>query len=105
MPDILCRRGDTVDITLNFAVDGQTVTEGMLDEIQYTLGEKDYLLSRGEVYWDDNSGMYHVFIPQADTFALKLTTIQQIRIRMGTTVGSTDQLEVEIGDTKTRRVI
>lgn len=101
----IANKGDTIKTYLNFQVDGTQVTEGMLDEIEYTLGSKSYYLSTGDIQWDDNASMYAVFIPQADTFNLKSTTMYQLRVRMGEDVGSTDVMEADMGDVLSRKVI
>ena len=101
----IANKGDTIDILLNYTVDGETITEGYLDEIEFTIGSHQYTISNGGVVWDANAQMYKVKLHQDETFDLKQTTRWQLRVRKGTDVCSTDVAEVDLGEVLSRTVI
>lgn len=101
----LANKGDTINIYLNYTLDGDPITEGSLDEIEFTIGSHRYTLTGGEIVWDDNASLYMVKMPQEDTFSLKSTTRYQLRVRQGDDVGSTDVEEADLGDVLSKVVI
>ena len=45
----LANKGDTINIYLNYTLDGDPITEGSLDEIEFTIGSHRYTLTGGEI--------------------------------------------------------
>lgn len=101
----LANKGDTINIYLNYTLDGNPILEGDLDEIEFTIGSNRYTLTGGDIVWDDNASLYMVKMPQQDTFNLKSTTRYQLRVRQGDDVGSTDVEEADLGDVLSKVVI
>lgn len=99
----IANKGDTINIYLNYTLNGQPIAEGDLDEIEFTIGSHRYTLTGGDIVWDGN--LYMVKMPQADTFDLKSTTMYQLRVRSGSDVGSTEVKESELGDVLSKVVI
>lgn len=77
----MANSGDTVKIILNYTVDGVPIAQGDFDEIEFCIGSKRYLLSKGDIVWDATAGAYTVSLSQADTFALNGTHNYQIRLK------------------------
>lgn len=101
----IANKGDTINIYLNYTLDGNPILEGDLDEIEFTMGSHRYTLTDGDIVWDDNAQLYMVKMPQEDTFDLKSTTRYQLRVRKDNDVGSTDVEESELGDVLSKVVI
>lgn len=101
----IANKGDTINIYLNYTLDGSPILEGDLDEIEFTMGSHRYTLTEGDIVWDDNAQLYMVKMPQEDTFDLKSTTRYQLRVRKDNDVGSTDVEESELGDVLSKVVI
>jgi hypothetical protein len=101
----IANKGDTINIYLNYTLDGNPILEGDLDEIEFTMGSHRYTLTDGDIVWDDNAQLYMIKMPQEDTFDLKSTTRYQLRVRKDNDVGSTDVEESELGDVLSKVVI
>ena len=71
-------RGDTIDITLAYTVNGQPIEENQFDEIEVYIGENRYLLTDGDIVWNNEQGMYTLFVDQEDSFKLTNKTASLI---------------------------
>ena len=99
-------RGDTIDITLDYTIDGTPIEDADLDEIEFSIGTKRYTLSGEDFTTDPVTGKYKLFIDQADAFALGRSALQyQVRFRKGDIVISTDIDKLIIGATISTTVI
>lgn len=98
-------RGDTIDISLAYTVNGEPITEGQFDEIEVYIGENRYTLTDGTVVWDDGQEMYTVFVDQEESFKLTTKTEYQVRFRMGTQVISSKVKYMPMGKVLSNEVI
>lgn len=98
-------RGDTIDVSLAYTIDGEPITEGQFDEIEVYIGENRYTLTDGTVIWDSEQEMYTVFVDQAESFKLTTKTEYQVRFRMGTKVISSNIKYMPIGKVLSNEVI
>ena len=101
----IANKGDTIDVLLNYTIDGNPIMEGDLDEIEFMMGTHRYTLSGGQIVWDSNTSLYKILIPQEDSFDLKSVTRYQLRIKQGVRVKSTDVEEAELGEVISRSVL
>lgn len=114
-------RGDTIDVSLAYTIDGEPITEGQFDEIEVYIGENRYTLE-GEtisttvgntttteiihqIVWDSELGMYTIFVSQEDSFKLTTKTEYQVRFKLGTKVFSSNIKYMPIGKTLSNEVI
>lgn len=97
--------GDTFLFILDYTVDGEPIQEDYFDEIEFSIGNKQYLLSKEEIAWDSNISKYTVFIPQADTLNFSMITKYQLRVRKGTEVASSKEMYLLIGNSISKDVI
>ena len=98
-------RGDTIDISLAYTIDGEPITEGQCAEIEVTVGENRHTLTGGDVIWDSESEMYTVTVSQEDSFKLTPIIEYQVRFKIGTQVVSTKTKYMPIGKTLSEEVI
>ncbi len=92
-------KGDTLTIQLDYTVDGEPITEGQFDQIEFSIGDKRYTLTDGDITWDGESSMYALTIGQADTFDLGGKTEYQLRLKSGTSVVSSGIGTLTLGKT------
>lgn len=98
-------QGDTGYIELAYTINGEPITEGQFDEIEFYLGKSRYLLSEGDIVWDEDLGSYCVFINQDDTLRLKSPMSYQLRLRHGRDVISTNIERRAIGLSISKEII
>lgn len=98
-------RGDTIDITLAYTINGEPITEGQFDEIEVYVGENRYTLTGGDIVWDNEQEMYTIFIDQEDSFKLTTKTEYQTRFKIGVNVISSKIKYIPIGKTLSNEVI
>lgn len=98
-------RGDTINISLAYTVNGEPITEGQFDEIEVYIGENRYTLTDGTVVWDSGQKMYTVFVDQEDSFKLTTKTEYQVRFRIGIDVISSNIKYMPIGKVLSNEVI
>ena len=99
-------KGDTLYIELAYKVDGEPLKQGDWDEIEFSLGNKQYTLTGGDIIWDIELGCYCVFIDQEDTFNLNnIKDSYQIRLKKGREVVSDKIKPFIIGESISRKVI
>lgn len=98
-------RGDTIDITLAYTIDGEPITEGQFDEIEVYIGENRYTLTEGTIQWNSEQEMYTIFVRQEASLKLTTRTEYQVRFRMGTKVISSNIKYIPIGKTLSNEVI
>ena len=71
-------KGDALLIELDYTVNGEALQEGEWDDIEFSLNNKSYSLSNGDIYWDGEA--YVCYLSEADTFDLRFTNIYQLRL-------------------------
>ena len=106
-------KGDTLDIILDYQVNGEDITERQFDEIELQLEkEKDcwqvkLLLSKGDIVWDAELNKYVARLNQEDTFKfINLKSIKyQLRLLDGHNVFSSEISSFAIGDVLSRKVL
>ncbi len=106
-------RGDTIDVSLAYTIDGEPITEGQFDEIEVYIGENRYTLTgetvnnevTHQIVWDSEQGMYTIFVSQEDSFKLTTKTEYQVRFKLGTKVFSSNIKYMPIGKTLSNEVI
>lgn len=98
-------KGDTVNVILDFTLDGEPIKPGDFDEIEFTFGNKQYTLTDGGVTFDAEEGVFKVFISQADSLALPDVFEYQVRFKKGIDVYSTRTQKAVLGKTLSSTVI
>ena len=98
-------RGDTYYISLDYTVNGVPLEEAELDEIEFYYGTNRFLLSKGEIAIDPETGKYVVFIEQEPSFDLEDKTQYQIRVKKGNIVSSPKIDKTKIVEAISREVI
>lgn len=101
----MANKGDTIRIILDYTVNGQAISEGEFDEIEFTLGKKQYTLTKHDIVWDSEIEKYVVFASQSDTFAFGVNVPYQLRVRKGIDVGSTNINNMLIGPVISNTII
>lgn len=95
----MANHGDTLKVILDYIVDGAPLAESNCDEIEFSIGSKRYTLTGGTVVLDPGTNFYTVALSQEDTFALKDANKYQLRVKKGTSVGSSPALTMVFGGT------
>ena len=54
-------RGDTLYIILDYTVDDAPITEGQFDEIEFSIGNKQYTMTDGDIEWDSDLSKYCLY--------------------------------------------
>ena len=98
-------QGDTITLILDYTVDSVPLVDYNPDEIEFSLGEKQYTMSGNAISIDSVSGKYAVNIGQADSFELEGSTKYQIRIKKSGQVISSKEKRMVIGDSISRVVL
>ena len=90
--------GDTIEILLNYTIDGQPIRQGDFDEIEFSIGTMRYTLTGGDIVWDSEQNAYIVNLPQKDTLALAGTNPYQTRLKKDGKVVSSGIKIIKIGE-------
>lgn len=99
-------KGDTIDITLDYTIDGIPIEDYGLDEIEFCLGEKRYTLTGEDFDTDPVTGKLRIFIDQQAAFDLGTGAIPyQVRFRKGDVVTSTNIAKLSLGSIISTKVI
>lgn len=101
----IVRHGDTLDIILLYTVNGEPITEGSVDELEFTFGKNSYTLSGGRIYWNDAEQHYAVSLSQEETFALPNTVEYQLRVKKDDEVGGSEIEYLKIHGTISKKVL
>ena len=81
-------KGDSIRLNLNFTVgkNKEPITEGMFEEMELQLNKQTFgqysvkfLLSKGEIEWDEDLGLYVAYLSQEDSFKLSNVVEYQLR--------------------------
>ncbi len=105
MSNLRNNQGDTLDITLDYTINGEPLTNGLCDEIEVSIGNKQYTLTNGDIVWNSELEKYTLFVGQEDTFALGRIAPYQVRFRIGTKVASVPICKLIIGGSISTQVI
>ena len=95
--------GDTIHIKLEYTVNGVPLKDADVDEIEMTIGGKQYTLTGGDI--ELVNGEYELFLDQQDTFALNDNADYQPRILKDGEVGSLDIKGFGVGETISTKVL
>lgn len=98
-------KGDALPIVLGYTINGEEITQGQFDEIEFMIGENRYLLSTGDIVWDEDVEHYVVFLEQRESFTLDRVAKCQCRFKLGDRVFSSKIKYLGIGDTMSNEVI
>lgn len=101
----MSNKGDTLEVLLDFTVDGIPLEEYGADEIEFCMGQYRYTLSGGDIELDPQSGKYSVLINQEQTFNMDYITAYQVRVLKNDRVGSLDIQKIPLGDTLSTTVL
>lgn len=108
-------KGDTLRLDLDFIDDeGNPITEGQYSEMELQLNPEKlgtfsmkFLLSKGEIEWDDEANVYYVLVSEEDS--MKLPNIIQFQLRCyddsNGTVISSDVSSFNLGKLLSRKLI
>ena len=95
--------GDTVHIILEHTVNGVPLEDADLDDIELTVGNKQYTVSGGDIELIE--GKFELFLDQEDTFALDSKTPYHIRIVKDGEVGSPEIKSFPVGGALSDKII
>ena len=98
-------KGDAFPIVLDYTVNGTPIEDAELDEIEVTIGGRNFKLTSEDIAIDPVSGKYTLFLTQAITLTLGNGTHYQVRFRKGSAVGSTVIESMKIGASLSTKVI
>lgn len=104
-------KGDSLDIMLNFTVNGAPLEKDAYDELELQLGIQNewasvkLLMSEGRIEFDDELGKYVAHLKQKETFQLPSLLKYQLRVRIGDDVASSDVRTLNLGDALSRKEI
>ena len=65
-------QGDAGGVPFYFYLDGELITDDLLDDLEVTIGDTSWLLSEGDITYDSESGAFVVQFTQE--YTLKLPT-------------------------------
>ena len=115
------RRGDTISLMLAYQVNGSPLAEGAYDELELQINNENSfksikkLLSKGEITWKTityNDGTPKTFtgyvadLDQEETFRLSAgQSMVQLRVKIGTEVGSSDDSMFTLGAVLSTKVL
>lgn len=98
-------QGDTITFLLDYTIDETPLSEYNPDEIEFSIGEKRYTLTNGDIGIDESSGKYAVSLSQADSFNMGNVTKYQIRIKKDGEVVSSGVERILLGSSISRTEI
>lgn len=98
-------RGDTVQILLQYTVEGEAIQEGEFDEIEFSIGSKRFTLTDGDIVWDSEQEAYTIQLSQEDTIALPGVQKYQVRFKKDGKVISSDIDTVEFGKSISEEIL
>lgn len=106
-------QGDTSYLYLEYTINDQPITEDMLDDIEVSIGNKQYTVSGGDIIWNANHvcesgfvGCYVLWLDQEDTFTFNQQTEYQVRFKHdGREVASTNVGKMKVGRSISRVVL
>lgn len=114
----MSNKGDTLQLTLNYTINGTPLEKDAYDEIELQLNSQTnrnsvkLLMSEGDIGYDVSTSKYVVFLSQAQTFKLKQNELNedsdieyQIRILIGTKVISSDIGTFILGPVLSKKVL
>ena len=93
----MANRGDTLPIVLDYTINGIPIEEWDLDEIEFMLGSRQFLLSKGDITQDPETGKYQLIIGQETSLQIGGSTRYQIRFKKDGEVTSSDIDIIKIG--------
>lgn len=104
--------GDTLDIIIDYQIDGEPFEEGQFQEIELQF-ENQYdsskyvklLLSAGDITWDSDLGKYTTKLTQEQSFRLSPSCSYQLRVMLDDVVVSSEIGEMDVGPTLSRKVL
>lgn len=96
--DYLIRRGQTALILLDYTVNGNSLADTDISDLEFTFGGVSYLLSEDEIFWYSDENSYAVFLNEEATLALPLVASYQLKVLVDEQVGVSDVEYERIGD-------
>lgn len=103
--DFITYQGDAYLVTLDYTVDGVPLVDSEIDEIEVYVGDKQYLLSRGDITIDDETGKYTLFVDQETTFKHSIYIPYQIRFKQGNEVVGEKIYKIPMDKSISRNII
>ena len=101
----MANRGDTLPIILDYTINGTPIEEWDLDEIEFSLGSRQFTLSDEDISFDAVLGKYVLNIGQTTTLKLGGTTRYQVRFKKDGEVTSSDIGTIKIGASLSTKAI
>lgn len=104
-------KGDTLTISLGYTINGQPIASDQFEEIEFQINSEGgscshkYLLSKGDIYWDQETEKYKVDIKETESFRFTDTIKYQTRFFDGVNVISSAIGTMNIGDALSRTEI
>lgn len=105
MAEITIHHGDTLEIILNYKVNGKSIYKDMCDELEFYFGSICSTLTNGRIVWSDDYDSYMVNITQEESFNLPDIIAYQLRVKMNNKVGGSKLSFLRLDDTISERIL
>ena len=96
-------QGDTIHLILDYKVNDTPLEQANPDEIEVYIGDHRYTLTDGDIVIE--GGKYGIDLSQEDTFAIQRGAAFQLRVKIGSEVGSTTIEWIPIGKAISKEVL
>ena len=96
-------QGDTIHLILDYKVNDTPLEQANPSEIEVYIGDNRYTLTDGDIVIE--GGKYGIDLSQEDTFAIKRGAAFQLRVKIGSEVGSTTIEWIPIGKAISKEVL
>ena len=93
----MANRGDTLPIILDYTINGIPIEDWNLDEIEFSLGSRQFTLSHEDIVLDPVENKYTLLVGQATSLKLGGQTRYQVRFKKDGEVTSSDIGYIKIG--------
>lgn len=98
-------QGDAFPLMLDYTVDNIPLVDFDVDEIEFYIGDKQYLLSAGDIVLDTDINKYALFVEQETTFKFDKFAPFQLRLKKNNQVVGEKIGRIPVGDSISRTVI
>lgn len=106
-------KGDTLRLNFDFVDDdGNPLMQGQFEEMELQLNpdrlgvySMKFLLSAGDILWDEDEQKFYVLVSQEDSLKLPNNVLYQLRCMDSGTVISSDISSFDLGKVLSRQVL
>lgn len=101
----IVKHGNTLRLILGYFVNGKPITEGMCEEMEFSIGSLKFYLSQDDIVWSALDNGYEVRMTQEQTFGFPDVVPYQLRVKVDGEVGGSDVEYLDIGQTISQEVL